>query len=232
MLACAFKALLPAGRVEVVSLDGYHTETRAQRLRSRRPAVDPGSNDLETARRHLTVLRSGRSVDIPTYDHTRGEFGPARRIAPAKIIVWEGLHALYPLFHELTDLRVFFDVEPRLKRQWRMARDVNERGYETDVLVDWLKHRDPAVTTWITPQRTWADLHFRYEAPMGELRLRGRISTTDGERRHDAKRRVFDGLSFVDLKLGSAFDLAIAWGDVHLPARVLASAGRIWATKS
>lgn len=231
-LANALSDLLVPGEAEVISLDGYHVETRAERLLSRRPAVDPSANDLATARRHLVALSRGRHAVVPTYDHSLGDFGPLRRVEPARVVVWEGLHALYPLFLNHLDLRVFCDVEEDLKHRWRMVRDVGERGYRSDVLANWLEHRHPAARSWILPQRESADVYFRYQETDGALVLWGMIRAADDPARASSKLKVLEELPSPDLDLDLDFSIAVEWGDVRVAARALAAAAYQWASSS
>jgi phosphoribulokinase len=174
-MALTMKAFLRAGFVEAISLDGYHTEDRARRINTRRPALDPKANDLSYAAEHLAALRTGNTAEVPTYDHRTGKFGQTRVALPAPVIIWDGLHALYPIFRSLTDLRVFFEVEPELQRQWRLSRDIHERGYEPAVLEDLMNLREPAVTAWISPQRAAADILLHYSVEDGQVRVKAHV---------------------------------------------------------
>lgn len=75
----------------------------------------------------------------------------------------EGLH---PLATKLTracfDVTVFLDPPEEIRHQWKVKRDVTERGYTKEqVLVD-LERREPESAEFIRPQRRFADIVVRF----------------------------------------------------------------------
>lgn len=94
----------------------------------------PDALDLDLAVRHVKDLLDGRAVRQPVYDfmtHTRAEGSTDFR--PARLIVVEGLYALYPEgLLSLYDYKVFVSTGLATAVLRRMARDVAERGRDVN----------------------------------------------------------------------------------------------------
>lgn len=149
--------LLGDDMVATLSLDGYHKEDRATRRRTRRVPLDPEINDLALAREHVAAVRRGEEVTVPVYDHTTGCFAGARDFAPAPVVIVEGLHALYPEFLALYDFTLFVDSDQAVKREWKMHRDVHDRGYDEAEVRREMQRRETAYKRWIDFQKTHAE---------------------------------------------------------------------------
>lgn len=149
--------LLGEDMVATLSLDGYHKEDRATRRKTGRVPLDPEVNDLALAREHVAAIRRGEEVTVPVYDHGTGTFATARDFAPAPVVIVEGLHALYPEFLELYDFTLFVDSDQDVKWQWKMARDIHDRGYAPEEVETELRRREAAYKRWIDFQKTQAD---------------------------------------------------------------------------
>lgn len=162
--------LLGPTLVSQISLDGYHAEDRASRRRSGRSPLDPDANHLRKAAEHLTRLRRGEAVDIPTYDHRTGEFGAPRRCAPTPVIMVEGLHTLYPAFTAVLDYSVYVDTVDAVKLVWKKTRDTRERGYARDEAEAEIARRASHYEQWIASQQTDANVILRiHPSELGRL---------------------------------------------------------------
>lgn len=151
-------AMIGDAHFTVVCMDGYHKETRRQRMRSGASPLDPAANDLVRARQDLQALKDGRAVRIPLYDHATGELRDGDVIRSRGILVVEGLHILYPELRPLIDFGIFLDPDPDIKRLQKIQRDVAERGYDERLVIDQIAKREGLFEKWILPQRTAADL--------------------------------------------------------------------------
>lgn len=149
--------LLGDDMVATLSLDGYHKEDRATRRRTGRVPLDPEINDLALAQEHVAAIRRGEEVTVPVYDHESGTFARPRDFAPAPVVIVEGLHALYPEFVELYDFTLFVDSDQAVKWQWKMRRDVHDRGYDEAEVRAEMRRRETAYKRWIDFQKTQAD---------------------------------------------------------------------------
>lgn len=120
----------------VLNLDHYYRSFDSEPLevRAARNFDEPASVDHDEIIRHVRALASGRAVRAPRYDfatHTRTTGGDL--IEPARIVIFEGLFALYwPELRELFGTRIYVDAPDDICFERRLARDVVERGRTPD----------------------------------------------------------------------------------------------------
>lgn len=121
----------------------------------------PDALDLDLAVAHVRELLAGRSVRQPVYDfktHTRA--AESTDFPPRRLIVVEGLYALYPeALLSLYDYKAFVSTGIATAVLRRMARDISERGRD----VDGAKHQIittvlPMYETYVKP--THRNAHF------------------------------------------------------------------------
>ncbi|PWG63860.1 phosphoribulokinase [Sediminicurvatus halobius] len=174
--------LLGSDVVSQISLDGYHKEDRAQRRRSGRSPLDPRANHLPQAVDHLARLRRGETVEVPVYDHETGTFAAPRRHRPTPVIIVEGLHTLYPEFLPFVDFRLYVDSDDDVKWQWKLDRDVSERGYEPAEARRQMELRQADYRRWIDFQKANADVIVRIHqselAALAVEELKARVPET------------------------------------------------------
>jgi len=111
--------------------------------------------------RHLEDLRSGRAVEIPSYDytsHTRS--AETRRVESAEIIIVDGILIFVdPSLRSLMDIRIFVDTDADERLIRRIRRDTRERGRSLDsVLEQYLKTVRPMHLQFVEPGKHWADI--------------------------------------------------------------------------
>lgn len=144
--------------VQTIELDGYHKEDREQRSISGRLPLDPDVNHLDLLLEHLQLLKQGKSVDVPIYNHATGKFDPSRQLSPSPIIIIEGLHALYPEFLPFLDFSIYVDPDHDVKWKWKYERDVKKRGHVAEALREEMLKREAAYKRWIDFQKTNANV--------------------------------------------------------------------------
>ncbi len=152
------RRILGVDLIRTITMDGYHRENRAQRAISGQLPLDPSANKFDLLQEHLKALRNNKAADIPQYNHTTGDFDKPVRVEPAPIIIIEGLHALYPEFLDLIDLKIFVDPCREIKWQWKFARDVEKRGHRAEKLEEEMFAREAAYKRWIDFQKIYADM--------------------------------------------------------------------------
>ena len=91
---------------------------------------DPISKETQLMARQLADLKAGRTIEQPIYDYDRHDRkSETLTIAPAPIIILEGIHALsVPEVRPLIDLSIYVDTPDDLRLARRLRRDVIERG--------------------------------------------------------------------------------------------------------
>lgn len=144
--------------VSSITLDDYHRYDRATRMRYNMTPLNPAANDLERLENDVAALKSGLTIQKPVYNHTSGVFDPEQPFTPKKILILEGLHPLFtPRLRSLLDFSIFVDPVREVKYEWKVRRDVNERGYSEEQVRDEIDRREPEFERFILPQKEFAE---------------------------------------------------------------------------
>jgi len=120
----------------------------------------PSSIDAGLLVSHLKVLKSGKAINIPTYDFkTHSRTSSHLLIEPKPVIIVDGIL----IFHwkevrdQFDDL-IFFDTEESLRYERRLRRDVEERGREAEgVKNQIIKQVKPMHDEFVEPSREYAN---------------------------------------------------------------------------
>lgn len=121
----------------------------------------PDSIEFELLRKHLEMLKEGKSIDRPIYDfttHSRKE--GAVRINSSKIIIVEGILIFaVPEIRELLDVKIFVDTDADEMILRRIERDMNERGRNFEsVKNQYLTTVKPMFLEFCEPSKRYADV--------------------------------------------------------------------------
>lgn len=143
----------------VICLDDYHCLDRKQRKDQKITALDPRANNFDLMYEQIKALKNGQAIDKPIYNHETGLLDPPERVEPNKVIVIEGLHPLYDeRVRELVDFSVYLDIDETVKINWKIQRDMAERGHTYEDVLAAINSRKPDFTAYIEPQREFADV--------------------------------------------------------------------------
>lgn len=143
--------------------DGDHKWERGNAMWKHFTHLNPKSNFLYRQARDLATLKSGQSVLRVDYDHSTGRFTKQSKIRPKPFILLCGLHALYlPQIRNSLDLKIYMDIDENLRRYWKIQRDVANRGYSKEKILEQISSRLPDAEKYIYPQRKHADLVVTY----------------------------------------------------------------------
>jgi len=108
---------------------------------------------------HFGLLKAGKSILKPVYQHGDGTFGPPEYVTPQQFTVVEGLLGYHtPALRAVYDVRVYLAPPEELRRKWKVDRDCSKRGYTTDQVLDELDRREPDSAAFIRPQQQRADI--------------------------------------------------------------------------
>ncbi len=158
--------LLGEDRITNVCTDDYHCLDRKQRKALGITALHPRANNLELMARHAQMLRQGRTILKPIYDHSDGTIKGPESLTPNDIVFVQGLHPLFtPEMRVLFDLKIYLDPHPTLKRAWKIKRDVAKRGYTPEQVIEEIKARQPDAEAYIFPQKQYADIIVSFYPP-------------------------------------------------------------------
>ncbi len=165
------KALAKELSASVLVLDSYYRDL-SKLARSARTEVNfdsPAALDHELLIEHVQSLSRGRTVQRPVYNfatHTRGPAG--ERFAPKKVLIVEGLFALYwRELREFAGTRIFVDAPDNICFHRRKLRDVAERGRTLDSVIAQFKQTvQPMAARHVRPTSEYADLVVSGEQPL------------------------------------------------------------------
>lgn len=131
----------------------------------RADAIDydhPASKDTMALVGHLERLKDGQTIEQPIYDYKTHDRMVDKHlpIAPAPIIILEGIHALSIAEADaFIDLRVYVDTPDDLRLARRIRRDVMERKRSVEsVLSQYMGSVRPAHYAHTYPAKFGADL--------------------------------------------------------------------------
>ncbi|WP_457590909.1 phosphoribulokinase [Geoglobus sp.] len=196
------------GRVAMLSMDDYHTLSRKERLEKGITPLNPEMTDIALFKKHLLMLKEGKAVEKPVYDHSLGEVRCCERFEPKKIVIAEGLHVLYDELSWLYDYRIFVDPAREIKRRWKLKRDVEERGYRREDVIREIIQREPDYKRFVDFQKIYADTVIKIYPSM--LRSSDRIASIydEGMQEMYRVRLIFTNLD-IDLRhVGLSIDLS------------------------
>lgn len=207
-LSRGIEYVLGAERVSRVCTDDYHRYDRDERARLGVTPLAPAANHIDLMGEHLRALSQGRGVHKPTYSHVTGTFGPEETVEPREVVIVEGLLPLCdPKTRSVIDVAVFLEPDEMLRRRWKLERDVFERGYAPQQVVDEITRREADAAAYVRPQRAFADIIVSFGGRPG----------TGEERRLSARLIVRPTLPYQGLRelvgsLHGAAEPPIRWG--------------------
>jgi phosphoribulokinase len=148
----------------VVCLDDYHTNDRAGRKATGYTALDAKENDFALMGTQIEALKQKKAVYKPIYNHDTGFKDPPELLQPNKVMVFEGLHPIYDeKARNQLDLSIYIDIVNEVKFDWKVKRDVEERGWTEQQVRDDINKRLPDFSAYVDVQKKNADVVLRYE---------------------------------------------------------------------
>jgi len=143
----------------VICLDDYHANDRNGRKVSGLTALNPIENNFDLMFEQLSALKNGETVDKPIYNHVNGTLDTPETIVPTPIIIIEGLHPMYDeRVRNLLDFSLYLDISDEVKLNWKIQRDMEERGHSLESIMASIEARKPDFDAYIAPQKEFADL--------------------------------------------------------------------------
>jgi len=143
----------------VICLDDYHLNDREGRKVTKRTALDPEENNFDLMYEQVKALKEGKTVEKPIYNHVNGTLDTPEKIEPTPIIIFEGLHPMHDeRVRDLLDFTLYLDISDEVKLNWKIQRDMEERGHSLESIMASIEARKPDFDAYIDPQKTLADL--------------------------------------------------------------------------
>jgi len=143
----------------VICLDDYHLNDRNGRKVSGLTALDTRENNFDLMYEQVKALKEGKTVSKPIYNHVNGTLDTPETIEPTPIIIFEGLHPMHDeRVRDLLDFTLYLDISDEVKLNWKIQRDMEERGHSLESILASIEARKPDFSAYIAPQREHADL--------------------------------------------------------------------------
>jgi phosphoribulokinase len=143
----------------VICLDDYHLNDREGRKVTKRTALDPLENNFDLMYEQIKDLKDGKTVSKPIYNHVNGTLDTPETIEPTPIIIFEGLHPMHDeRVRDLLDFTLYLDISDEVKLNWKIQRDMEERGHSLESILASIEARKPDFDAYIDPQKKDCDM--------------------------------------------------------------------------
>lgn len=154
---------LPAGEVVVLPQDSYYKDNSdiPLEVRLKMNYDEPASIDWDLLVKHLTMLKEGKAIEMPTYDFLTCSRTPVTiHVEPKEVIVVEGILVLTcKELRDMLDMKIFVDADADDRLIRVISRDVIERGRTPQMVIDrYLQTLKPMHELHIEPTKRYADL--------------------------------------------------------------------------
>ena len=142
----------------VLECDRYHLWERNNPIWQKEfTHLNPAANNIHLMNLDVYELKKGTTIYRPNYDHRTGTFTDPVAINPADHIIVSGLHT-FMCPESMYDLKIFMDPSDELKIQWKINRDISNRGYTYEQVKEQIERRKSDYETFVLPLRSRADI--------------------------------------------------------------------------
>jgi len=142
----------------VICLDDYHLNDREGRKVSGLTALNTAEQKFDLMYEHVKALKEGKTVMKPIYNHVNGTLDTPEEIEPTPVIIIEGLHPFVDeRVRDLIDFSLYLDISPDVKLNWKIQRDMEERGHSLESIMASIEARKPDFDAYIEPQKEFSD---------------------------------------------------------------------------
>lgn len=153
----------PAGEVAVIPQDSYYKDSSHVPVeeRSKINFDEPAAIEWTLLVDHLKKLKSGQSIEMPTYSYlscTRQE--ETVHVEPRDVVIVEGILVLCePIMREMMDVKCYVDADADDRLIRVISRDCIERGRTPQMVIDRYEEiLKPMHSMYIEPSKRFADI--------------------------------------------------------------------------
>jgi uridine kinase len=146
----------------MLECDRYHKWERGNKKWDDITHLNPDANYITKMNEDIFNLRVGKYIYQVDYNHNTGKFTDKELINTSDNLIVCGLHSLYT--DSIYDLKIFMDTDDILKKKWKIRRDIKERGYEIDNVLNHIKNRGEDFDKYVYPQRNNADIIIKFSS--------------------------------------------------------------------
>lgn len=154
---------LPNGQGVMLQQDHYY-RSQSHLPPAERASVNydhPDALELDLLTKHLDQLRTGQSIQRPTYDFTIHDRHPEGvLIEPTPVIVVEGILVLADeRLRSRFDVKLYVDTDPDIRVIRRIRRDIEHRGRTfAQVRKQYYESVRPMHIAFVEPSKRYADI--------------------------------------------------------------------------
>lgn len=153
----------PAGEVAVIPQDSYYKDLSHIPLNERNKINfdEPAAIEWNLLVEHLKMLKSGYSIEMPTYSYlTCTRQKETIHVDPCDVVIVEGILVLTdPILRDMMDVKCFVDADADDRLIRVIARDCIERGRTPQMVIDRYEGiLKPMHCLYIEPSKRFADL--------------------------------------------------------------------------
>merc|ERR1719230_1148962 len=143
---------LVSDQTTVICLDDYHLNDRQGRKVSGLTALNTKEQKFDLMYEQLAALKKGEDIKKPIYNHVNGTLDAPETIKATPIIIIEGLHPFVdPRVRELLDFSIYLDISDDVKFAWKIQRDMEERGWTREQVLESIEQRKPDFSAYVEP---------------------------------------------------------------------------------
>ena len=146
----------------VLEGDRYHKWERKDKKWNYVTHLDPKANYIAKMENDILDLKLGKNIYQVDYDHSNGKFTNKKEIKAKKNLIVCGLHSINGVKENVYNLKIYMDTDEKLKREWKINRDVKIRKKKIDNVLDQIKKRKKDFKNYIDPQKKKSDLIVRF----------------------------------------------------------------------
>ena len=159
----SLRSLFGGKDVLVVAGDDLHKWERGHEMWKEKTHLDPKANRLHEDVAHAEQLMVGRNIRRSFYDHKSGSFTSPKLLESRPVIIFQGLHTFFlDRMRNMMHVKIFVDPDKKLRYAWKIKRDMSERGYTKENVLDQLTKREADAVNYIETQRVHADITIRF----------------------------------------------------------------------
>ena len=154
---------LPAGEVSVLPQDSYYKDSSHIPVEERQKINfdEPAAFDWELLIQQLQDLKSGKSIEVPTYSYLTCTRQPETvPMQPRDVVLVEGILVFSDeRLRDMMDIKVFVDADADDRLIRLINRDCIERGRTPELVVErYERVLKPMHNKYIEPAKKFADL--------------------------------------------------------------------------
>lgn len=154
---------LPAGEVSVLPQDSYYKDSSHIPLEERQKINfdEPAAFDWELLIQQLQDIKSGKSIEVPTYSYLTCTRQPETvPMQPRDVVLVEGILVFSDeRLRDMMDIKVFVDADADDRLIRVINRDCIERGRTPELVVErYERVLKPMHNKYIEPAKKFADL--------------------------------------------------------------------------